>query len=572
MYKSAHLELIKYVGITILLCGTLFFSCNNDDETGNDQQQKTSQISDFKTQLETLHSENNLLLAAANGELEYQLTFETGEELLIPLELINDIQLDQEEWRAVFSFCDDTSLEIDYQGAAFEIADSNVVLNPFEIAPLSVLASFTTPVKGLIKTRVLGKGSSGITFEKEHEAFGESHEVPILGLYQNYTNTVEIIFTDQFGRERNKQTFMIPTERIEYKAVIEVLVNELPDEEQNNLYLTSVTPGAYDTQGELRWWLNQQKYRAYPTADGDLMIQLTGDRQAENGRLELITKMGEILKTYTIPNGVHHEVWQKEKGGNFILGSSIGGTEPGFSFQDDDTEDLIVEIDYDSGEIVKEWDMKELFDFERERFWYELDNDWFHLNSIAYDPNDNTLLISSRHQAFVAKIGYDDKEVKWILGTHERWTSAHSDKLLEPLNFDTSVHPDQDWTYGQHSARVTQDGNILIYDNGMDRLGFDPDGIYNKAGGYVRAVEYKVDENNMTVEKTWEHIPYDQTVWSKAVGSIEEKANGNILQGHGITSNNFRQYLEVERSGKVIYQARFYDTENFYRVYSFSFD
>ena len=105
----------------------------------------------------------------------------------------------------------------------------------------------------------------------------------------------------------------------------------------------------------------------------------------------------------------------------------------------------------------------------------------------------------------------------------------------------------------------------------MDRQGFDPDGTYNKAGGYVRAVEFKVDEGSKTVEKVWEHIPYDKTVWSKAVGSIEEKENGNILQGHGIVSNNFRQILEVNKNGDILFQARYYDLENFYRVYDFEF-
>ncbi len=551
---------------------TLVFSCQEDEGMDNiDPSIKAGQIDNFKVLLENRSLDNNLLLSVIDENDFYLLGYEREQDILMPKEIVEDFILSKNSWQAVFTFCNDSIVSLPYRGDAFLVSEESLVLNPFKIAPLSVLATFETPTQGYIKTRVLGKEKGGITFEKMHESLSSLHEIPIYGLYQDFENTIEVIFTDKFGNERNKQSFTIETEKVEFRSELEVMVNNLPKEEQTNLYFTSVTPAAYDTQGELRWWLDHRKYRGYPTKDGHIMIQLTGDRQAENGELEYITKMGNIINVYTIPNGVHHEVWQKEAGGNFLLGSSIGGTEPGFSFHDDDTEDLLLEIDINSRAIVKEWNMRELFDFDRERFWYELDNDWFHMNSIAYDPNDNSLLISSRHQAFVAKIGYDDKKVKWILGTHERWTDEHKDLLLEPLNFDTSVDPNQDWVYGQHSPRVTANGNILIYDNGMDRPGFDPDGTFNKAGGYVRAVEFKVDEQNKTVEKIWEHIPYDKTVWSKAVGSIEEKPNGNILQGHGIVSNNFRQILEVDKQGNVLFQARVLDSENFYRIYSFSF-
>ena len=38
---------------------------------------------------------------------------------------------------------------------------------------------------------------------------------------------------------------------------------------------------------------------------------------------------------------------------------------------------------------------------------------WLHVNSVDYDPTDDSIIISSRHQSALIKIGRD-KQVKWI--------------------------------------------------------------------------------------------------------------------------------------------------------------
>lgn len=45
----------------------------------------------------------------------------------------------------------------------------------------------------------------------------------------------------------------------------------------------------------------------------------------------------------------------------------------------------------------------------------EVGRNWAHVNSIEYDPKDDSIILSIRHQG-VIKIGRD-KQVKWILGT-----------------------------------------------------------------------------------------------------------------------------------------------------------
>lgn len=54
---------------------------------------------------------------------------------------------------------------------------------------------------------------------------------------------------------------------------------------------------------------------------------------------------------------------------------------------------------------------------------------WAHVNSIAYDAKDDSIILSSRHQGIV-KIGRD-KQVKWILAPSKGWNKQLASKLLK---------------------------------------------------------------------------------------------------------------------------------------------
>ena len=58
---------------------------------------------------------------------------------------------------------------------------------------------------------------------------------------------------------------------------------------------------------------------------------------------------------------------------------------------------------------------------------------WAHVNSVDYDPTDDSIILSSRHQSAIIKIGRD-KKVKWILASPEGWKKPWADKLLAPVD------------------------------------------------------------------------------------------------------------------------------------------
>ena len=139
---------------------------------------------------------------------------------------------------------------------------------------------------------------------------------------------------------------------------------------------------------------------------------------------------------------------------------------------------------------------------------------WAHVNSVDYDPTDDSIIISSRHQSAAIKIGRD-KKVKWILGAPDGWKKGWAEKDLQPVDKDGKpikcengkCEGNFDWTWTQHTAyRIDEmsDADTLIlsvFDNG-DGRGLEQPALAEEK--YTRGVIYKIDQKKMTVQQLWE--------------------------------------------------------------------
>lgn len=157
---------------------------------------------------------------------------------------------------------------------------------------------------------------------------------------------------------------------------------------------------------------------------------------------------------------------------------------------------------------------------------------WAHVNSVDYDPTDDSIIISSRHQSAVIKIGRD-KKVKWILSAPKGWREPWRPLVLKPVTGDgkpvacTAVDCKGgfDWTWTQHTAcridsKSTKDVvYITVFDNGDGRAFLQPDDPREK---YSRAVVYKVNQKKMTVEQVWQYGKERGSDWYSPVTSLTE--------------------------------------------------
>lgn len=198
--------------------------------------------------------------------------------------------------------------------------------------------------------------------------------------------------------------------------------------------------------------------------------------------------------------------------------------------------DVVVEFTPE-GEIVHQWrafDYMPVFRIGYETFsgYWERRGfpgviDWSHANAIVPIPEENAFLINFRYQSAMIKIDKSSNQIKWIFAEPSGWGEGLEEKLLEL--------PSENWCWHQHSPNFTSTGNLLFFNNNnYQSRPFDKSKKIEESRSHV--IEYRIDEEKMTVEKIWtSEIPNEPATASIAMGSASElPQKGNILAGYGM--------------------------------------
>ncbi len=161
--------------------------------------------------------------------------------------------------------------------------------------------------------------------------------------------------------------------------------------------------------------------------------------------------VGKIYKEYRVPGGYHHDSFELPNGDLLSLTEDL---------RSDTVEDMCVEIDRQTGEVVKTWDYKNFLNpakVSHSGSW--TDEDWFHNNAVWYDENTNSLTFSGRHIDAMVNIDYETGELNWIIGDPEGWPEEYQKYFFKPIgnNFE--------WQYEQHACLITPDGDVMCFDN-----------------------------------------------------------------------------------------------------------
>ena len=188
---------------------------------------------------------------------------------------------------------------------------------------------------------------------------------------------------------------------------------------------------------------------------------------------------------------------------------------------------------------------------------------WAHVNSVDYDPADDSIIISSRHQSAVIKIGRD-KEVKWIMGTPEGWKKGWAEKVLTPVDKDGKPlkcalgkceGTNFDWTWTQHTAfRIDSKSDkrfvyVTAFDNG-DGRGLEQPALPEMR--YSRAVVFKIDQEKRTVEQLWEYGKERGFKWYSPVTSLTKYyADKDSIMVYSATAGMGRRPSELKPGEKA---------------------
>ncbi|MCI0449550.1 MAG: aryl-sulfate sulfotransferase [Chlorobi bacterium] len=182
---------------------------------------------------------------------------------------------------------------------------------------------------------------------------------------------------------------------------------------------------------------------------------------------------------------------------------------------------IIQELDVNKN-VVFQWRSWDHFQITDPIYVNLLDSviDYVHGNAIDRDFDGN-ILISSRHLDEITKINRITGDVIWRLGGRNNQFTFINDSVR--------------FSY-QHGIRRLQNGNIILYDNGN-----------NHTPPYSRAVEYTLDEQNLTATLSWQYRN-NPAIFGPAMGFAQRLSNGNTLISWGAANPTI---TEVTPDGKI---------------------
>lgn len=396
-------------------------------------------------------------------------------------------------------------------------------LNPYERVPLGAQLSFVTKKDCRVDIEVLGD----IPVKRSFPSFSKFHEVPVIGLYPGADNTLKVTLTTENNRiysgelqiNTDPLPAVLPTMEVTkidrnfmepgFHLVDMLIAN-------NGRFLTYTL--IFDDNGVIRWFMDmsdigQIVYTTHRLKNGNWLYLNWQD-------LLEIDDLGQIVKKEQVQGyGGNHEIIELQNG-RLLIGASRRdskiireGKEVATRF------DHVILWDRNQNRTLGEWNLRDVLDVDRTVYPpdYSLDfaSDWFHINSIAQSPEDNSLVISGRNQG-VLKVD-ENNNLQWILAPHRSWGKAGfdgsgfetSDYLLTAIDANGKALPEEiqqgtagaddfEWSTGQHAITILDNGNILMFDNGLMR-NFKPELTYS------RAVEYRIDAEKKTIQQVWQY-------------------------------------------------------------------
>ncbi|MGE8428581.1 MAG: aryl-sulfate sulfotransferase [Sphingobacterium sp.] len=509
-------------GVCLVL---LLFSCKKDRETANQLPSKLALTSKIDA--------GELLLDVKQKSQEYVFNFEKGT-VNIPIPDIVKVTPNLDRWVTNLIFSDGSELIVPTKGTSLDFMVEGIKLDPSGYNPLAALVNVVLPTYGRVRVTVHGKhGQLGtITHLCSDETPRQS--VPILGLYADYENVVDLAFTDLEGKERGSTTIHIRTQAVTVQDFPKwKIVKGQTDKMEPGVNLVSYPghseidtslPYMIDNEGELRWLLLLKKSPDLQKFSGSIGLKRTkkgtfisGDQSQQ--RVVEIDLFGNLINQWDLAKlgyGFHHEI-SEGANGNFLINvtkaaARLNNGQPRIN-------DFIIELNPQTGVLVNEWDLAKQLDTTRyikpdgitPPAFSQSPNNWAHNNSITEIGED--LLATARYQGIFS---FNHSGItQWIISPHKNWGAKYQALLLKPIAEDGTAITDPavikgdaamagfDWPWGPHTPVALSKDRILVFDNGYNRQwksNFAP-GV----NSYSRVVEYKIDMANRTVQQVWSY-------------------------------------------------------------------
>ena len=403
---------------------------------------------------------------------------------------------------------------------------SESTFTPAANAPLAGVLQLATDVDSRVSVLV-SDGTS--IWEKDFYDFGTAHSETVLGFKPGRTNLILVTVFDKYRNAYTApQLLQFVTAPLPANFPPYTVLKSDPSQMEPGFTLFIINNrsqgGAYitimDNSGQVVWYrraLQSSDVDVQQLADGNLFIH----EQPPANRFVEMNLLGETVRTWTPPAGYpinSHEGFITDHGTILYLSdvreavsnfpsilpkNSTTITNPPLTTVTVD-DNPVVEISATNGALLHVWSSLNQLDPTRVTYFTAdfpsalsgaLDTE--HANAIIDDTNDDSIIVSQRDGNTIYKFSRATGKLIWILAPHANWPTNFQPYLLTP------VGTPFEWSYAQHAPELTPQGTLLVFDNGDQRAEpFDP--VVSPEDGYSRAVEYSIDETNMTISQVWD--------------------------------------------------------------------
>jgi arylsulfate sulfotransferase len=505
------------------------------------------------------------------------------------------------------------------------ISDLNIVPNPNPTVPLAAILSLSTDTATRITLNLDdGKRQWSVTPSDEMVT---GHTIPVIGMKAGRSHSITVTAEDAQGNTSTSSsvTFETPPLPEAFPRPRAMVLNQDKMEPGVTLFNINGRWGPdgksdpvpfspaiiVDSEGEILWYYLPSDHKVHDIkriSNGNFIYEIW---PGTGGMVE-IDVLGNVVQRWHFTgsnknpvegstpiahDSIHHDVLELPSGNFLVMSTELRVIEDWYtSATDPDAPrapgnvvgDVLIEMSRD-GTVLREWKLLDMFDpFRityhslRANYYHEHYPDaegpvydWSHGNAIKYIEEDNAVVMSVPYQAAVIKIDLGSGELVWILGTHDNWKAPWSEKLLTPVG-------EFEWSYAHHEISLSGEDTYLLFDNGVFRaVPFGEKMALEDS--YTRAVEYKVDEEAMTVSQSWTYGPDDEHFYARYLGDVDRHAQtGNVLitigaqetdaEGNSAppsTAQRWARLVEVTHTqpAEKVWELRFQDDDLGWSIY-----
>ena len=383
----------------------------------------------------------------------------------------------------------ETAMLKELEEGNYTLRNPLIKYNPYFISPLTAVVLFKTEEETAVTVTVQGKTKEANIYHTFPKA--KTHVLPVLGLYNDYENRVELR-----PYRGTAAVITIQTPDVYDGKQVCYSMKTTPEYMQDDIIIEAPSDenlaSGFDYAGDARWHLNVPCIFDFKRARNGHILMGT-DRLIQmpyyvSGIYEM-DMCGKIYKEFCLPGGYHHDHIEMPDGNIISLTDDLTS---------DTVEDKAVLIDRETGEILKTWDYKQFLEPGCSKSGSWSSEDWFHNNAVWYDENTDTLTFSGRHIDAMVNVDYETGQLNWIIGDPQGWPEEYQKYFFKPIG------EGFEWQYEQHACVITPDGDVMCFDN--HHYGSKLKEEYRTAkDSYSRGVRYKINTEEMTIEQVWQY-------------------------------------------------------------------